>query len=117
MIVSSKSSILSEYNPNSLESVKAGNIYSGYIDRGARKGVIVKFNERVKLFIGSESLDSHAYQTYDSVLVFVKSVEGDKINGSILAESVLKKPLENLHLLSIWLKEEGTLNKQYLSVD
>ena len=78
---------------------------------------MVKFNERVKLFIGSESLDSHAYQTYDSVLVFVKSVEGDKINGSILAESVLKKPLENLHLLSVWLKEEAIINKQFSTVD
>jgi len=51
------------------------------------------------------------------VLVFVKSVEGDKINGSILAESVLKKPLENLHLLSVWLKEEAIINKQFSTVD
>lgn len=57
VIVSAKPSILSSMNPTSLESIKANNLYTGYIDRGARKGVLVKFNERVKIFIGKENLN------------------------------------------------------------
>ena len=60
VIVSAKPSILSSLNPNSLESLKANNLYCGYIDRGARKGVIVKFNERVKIFIGKENLNEES---------------------------------------------------------
>lgn len=65
--------------------MKPNKVYTGYIDRGARKGVIVKFNERIKLFIGQESTDGVVYSTYDSVLVYVKSVDKEnKIIGSII---------------------------------
>lgn len=60
VIVSAKPSLLSSLNPNSIESIKANHLYCGYIDRGARKGVIVKFNERVKIFIGKENLNEQA---------------------------------------------------------
>lgn len=85
IIVSAKPSMLGELNPTSLESIKANKLYCGYIDRGARKGVVVKFNERIKIFIGKENLNSQTtpFDTYDSVLVFVKNVEGEKITASL----------------------------------
>ncbi|EAR99985.1 S1 RNA-binding domain protein (macronuclear) [Tetrahymena thermophila SB210] len=117
VIVSAKPSILSNMNPNSLESVKANNIYTAYIDRGARKGVLVKFNERVKFFIGKENLDEHAaFQTYDSVLVFVKNVEGDKITASLQNEAVFKKQAHinsQFNRFIEYFNDEYMLNKKF----
>ena len=83
VIVTAKPSLLSTFNPSSLENMKPNNLYTGYIDRGAKKGLLVKFNESIKFFIGKESLNESSYNTYDSVLVLVKSITEGKINASL----------------------------------
>lgn len=95
IIVTAKPSLLTDLNPNSIEAIKSNRLYTGYIDRGARKGVVVKFNERIKIFIGKENLNTQnvSFDTYDTVLVFVKNVEGEKITASLQDESVFKKSL------------------------
>lgn len=116
VIVSAKPSILSALNPTSLESIKANNLYCGYIDRGARKGVIVKFNERIKVFVGKENMSARnvSFDTYDSVLVFVKSVEGDKIVASLQDDAVFKKPSSTIFNRFVeYFAEEHSINRKF----
>ncbi|EGR29983.1 programmed cell death 11, putative [Ichthyophthirius multifiliis] len=91
VLVSAKASLLSNMNPNCVEDIKNGYIYTGYIDRGARKGIVVKFNERIKIFVGKESFEENVqFNTYDSVAVLVKNIENNKINATLLNENIFR---------------------------